>query len=213
MVLSSNIRHCFTLIAAFCLSGCLAATPPSGPQVDRYPVLGGSVVVEGPAGFCIDRSATRNGAGGAFVLLASCASVRRNDDAPRPVAPALISVTVTAPGPNDPPVFDQMSRLDAYFRSQVGRAALSQDGDSTDVQIADSGPRSDVFTLHARVAAKGRPEGTGADQWRAVFNVGDRLISAAVMETADRPVSNALGQSMLMELVARTRAASPVAPQ
>ncbi|MGB8623034.1 MAG: hypothetical protein WCD16_09460, partial [Paracoccaceae bacterium] len=76
------------LAALALLGGCLATGPfsYSSRVPEKIAVAGGAVVVAGPPGYCVDTRATRDRGGTAFALLASCAAISRNPNAPQPYA-------------------------------------------------------------------------------------------------------------------------------
>jgi len=182
--------------------------PAGQPQTTRA-VLDNSVVVRAPTGYCVDSRASFDRGAQAFVLLASCDSVTGNAAAGRPFAPALLSASVSDPTAGDPPVSEQLSRLKSFFNAPAGRAALSKVGDPNDVRIVSTSSQGNVFIVHARVTEKGRAAAVGPDQWRALFNVNGKLVSASVYALRDRPISSDSGRATLNELVALIRGSSP----
>ncbi|MCV2881668.1 hypothetical protein [Actibacterium sp. XHP0104] len=180
------------------LAGCLQG------GVSQQATLGrGAVVITAPQGYCVDN----RGSDESFVLMASCASVTRNADAPRPLAPALLTVTVTPRGPGEPPITQQVDRLSAYFRSTEGRAALSRGQEAGDVQILSARLRQGMFVLHARDKASADSAGPANDQWRAIFNVDEFIVSASVTALEGQPISSDAGAATLTALTERIRPA------
>ena len=84
-----------TLLAGFLLSGCVAGLP-NGAHHDApsaVQVAGGQLTVVGPRGFCVDTSASRDTASGAFVLMGSCASLSGSLAAVKPSEMAVVTAS------------------------------------------------------------------------------------------------------------------------
>lgn len=194
-------------LALAVLAGCLPVAPNSGPPVSRA-VLADRVVVQGPDGYCIDKSATRSSRSEAFVLMASCAAISGIASTGAPFVPTLIGVSVREPEPSDVGLTTQLSTLDSYFRSDAGQAALSLDGDARDVDVVSGVLRNDTYLLHVRIAEKGRKSGVAADQWRAVFAVNGQMVSVSVFALPSHRISASSGTAILRATVQRIRAAS-----
>jgi hypothetical protein len=147
---------------------------------ERVVVAERSVVVGGPVGYCVDPSATRDGVK-AFVLLGSCASITRDPDRARPLAPGLVTVVVSS----DPATFvdvpTQARALGDYFRTPAGRGALSRSGDAATVEILDTRIRDGILFLHARDRAGGLARGVADDYWRAFLSVNGRLVTISAV--------------------------------
>lgn len=194
-------------LALAVLAGCLPVAPNSGPPVSRA-VLADRVVVQGPDGYCIDKSATRSSRREAFVLLASCAAISGDGTHGAPFTPTLIGVSVREPEPLETGLAGHLSRLDRYFQSDVGRAALSLDGDATDVDFVSGGLMDGAYVLHVRIAEKGRVNGVARDQWRAIFAVNGQMVSVSVFALPTVEISTGSGAAILRATVQRIRAAS-----
>ncbi|WP_372605313.1 hypothetical protein, partial [Actibacterium sp.] len=101
----------------------------------------------------------------------------------------------------------QYARLKAYFKSDQGRANLSQNGDPAQVRVIRTSMTNGVFIVQARDNSAEMPRG----QWRAIFDLGDYVVSATVTALQDQPISDDAGGATLEALIARivtTKAAS-----
>lgn len=200
------------LFGALMLAGCMESggglvSRLSSP-VDRVSVADNRVTVTGPSGYCVDRNATRARVQPAFVMLASCAAVSRNADAPAPRVPALLTATVanqTAPVPASE---IESETFRAFFTSTDGRAALARDGRADSVEILDMFRQSGVFFIHANDHSAVTETNLREDFWRAIFDVNGRTVSASLFVFRNRPISDDAGLSTLNEFASRIRAAS-----
>lgn len=194
------------LLTVALLSGCIEAGGPGAPT--RLAVTGGAVTIAGPDGYCIDRRSSHTGKDEGFVLMASCAAVSRNAQAPRPAVPALLTATIVPPEGAGGPVTGQMSGLKRYFGSATGRAALARDDRSDSVEIIDMATRDDTFVVHLRDKSTGLADGLSAEYWRAIFDLNGQIVTASVTGFKSRRLSDDAGYETLRAFVARIRAAS-----
>lgn len=164
---------------------------------ERIRVAGESVVVAGPPGYCVDPSATRDGPGGAFVLMGSCASITRDAQDPRPTIPGLLTVTVSAAdaGTLD---FETMSQaLSDFVRTDAGRAAISRSGRPESVEVLETRVIGGVLFIHARDTTGRAARSIDDEYWRAILGIGDRLVTASVVGFSSAPMSREAGLAVL----------------
>jgi len=192
------------LIAGLLLAGCFETVSlsratnrdsdaPSGPAA--VAVLDGSVTVAGPAGYCVDDTATRESDNEAFVLLVRCAATRRNSP--------VLSATVTgmmAPGTAEA---DNLSRLGTYLETSAGRAQLSRTGSAADVSIL----RAQVVdgALWLRIDDSGNPDTFEPGYWRAILPVAGRVVTLSVLSAQAHPVDEERGLMVLRDFTAAMR--------
>lgn len=194
-------------VLALAIAGCGAGIPVTRKAPEAVRVAGESVVVAGPPGYCIDSAASGERAAGAFVLLGSCASLSRDASLPHPSEPGVLTVTVS-PGEIGPgTVSPLLSELEAFFRTDPGRAALSRDGRAASVAILETRIEDGALFLHARDASSPR-RGIAEDYWRALFGVNRRLVTLSVNGFSAAPLSDRAGLSTLDAFAARIRAAN-----
>lgn len=178
----------------------------AAPQ--KVSVAGNTVVISGPYGFCVDDRAMRDSEDGAFVLMASCATITGGQDAPTPTAHVLLTASVAAnPGPGGS-AEDRALVLAQYFSSEEGRAALARDGRAENVEIHQMFDRDDLFVLHASDRSAGLGAGLRNDYWRAIFDVNGRIVTASVVDFADAPVDDEMRLALLRDFAARIRSES-----
>jgi hypothetical protein len=184
------------VVAAVALSGCAVAPP-------KITVAGKSVVIAGPAGYCVEPSASRDTGDGAFVLMGSCASISNNVRAPAPKLPALLTASVSSASFSQ--IATSQNRLEIFFRSPAGRAALARDGMAASVRILGTRKTTDVFFVHLRDTSRNLVAGLSQDYWRALFDVSGRLVTISVLGFERSPLSDAQGQLTLADFARRIR--------
>lgn len=183
-----RLRLAAPLLAAPLLAAALAAVL-AGCTLDAgygsmraVPVLDGAVAVGVPAGFCIDKDASRAGADTAVILMGRCSDAVR-------AKPALITVSIgqggsagvlTAGGP----------ALAAFFTSKEGRRMLSRDGRAGDVAVIAALGVGDAFYLHLNDRAQG-------EYWRAVVGVRGRLVTVSATGTETVPLPPEDGRALV----------------
>lgn len=184
----------------FLVAGCT-----SQPAPRSMPVAGGSVVIEGPAGYCVDTRGSRDTAAGTFVLLGSCASISGVSTQPRPQAPAILTAAVSA-GSSGAGIAGSEQRLARYFESPAGRAALSRSGKARTVTILGHHDGDGAFFLHLRDNSA-RPDPTLS--WRVLFDLNGHIVTLSVVGLPGRPISARHSEALLRAFMAQVRAASP----
>lgn len=200
--------------AALLLAALLALASPASAQSGaplRVTVDGRAVVVTGPPGYCVDRSASREGPEGAFVLLGSCAALGGGRAAPKD-APAVLIATI-APGASGEGLGPEgFAGLATFFTSEPGRAALSRAGDAGSVQVLEALSVGDV--LYLRIADQAAAEGQALDPeyWRAILPLRGRMVTLSVLSEAGSPLPPGGARAALDTFVARMQAANPSRP-
>lgn len=207
---TSNVRAAALWAAAtLLLAGCLPAglfplagpaAPVAAPPAAEGPLLlAGAVTVAAPTGWCPDPAAGLADETGGFVLFGPCRG------AAAPAVPAILTLSVLGvaeTGPVDP------ARLDTFFRSEVGRAALSRSGDPAGVSIVQTGVEGDAFVVQVRDAARLSGVAVAPDAWRAILPLNGRLVALTVLSPADPALPPATLRSVLDAFLAAMRAAN-----
>ncbi|MBT8477075.1 MAG: hypothetical protein HKO95_14975 [Rhodobacteraceae bacterium] len=212
--MSTWISKPASLLAALALAGCtsginvglgLGGLSFTRAAPERISVAGDSVIVAGPPGFCIDRSALKDSQQGAFVLLGSCASISRDAGQPRPDIPGLLTVSVSPLGVVSGPPDELLAGLSEYLQSPQGRATLSRTGDASSVDILETQLDGDMLYIHARDRAGPQPEALEDDYWRALMAVDGRLVTASVVAFSRQPMTREAGLAVLDSFARRLR--------
>lgn len=185
---------------AYVGSAASADAPLAGEPVAGLSVQGDALTIRGPVGFCVDPSATRDDAAGAFVLLGDC--TRLDSDARvSPVMPAVLTVLVSGPGSErQRPSPEQ---LDRFVRSEAGRAALSLDGEADTVTILQTRIAGDLLLFQMRDQSTARPAALSEVSWRAIMTLRERLVSLGVTAQRPDPIDERAQQVLLNAFVAR----------
>lgn len=166
-----------------------------------------SVIVAGPPGYCIDRSALRDRPEGAFVLLGSCAALASDASLPHPASPGVLTVSISERALGTRTAASLLEELEAYFRTEAGRAALSRSGAGGTVEILDTRTDGGVLYLHTRDEASAGL-GMAEETWRALFAVNGRLVTLAVNAPVARPLPANEGRRTLSAFTRRIRTAN-----
>lgn len=155
----------------------LACCVPSGSLFQKTrsaPVLGGAVTIGVPAGYCIDRSAGREGDDTAVIIMGRCADNLRE-------LPAVITVSVGRSGTAGAMIGGGQALAD-FFTSPVGRGTLARSGRPADVKVITAVTVGDAFLMHLNDAQ-------GGEYWRAVLGLSGRLITVSASGSPDLPLS------------------------
>lgn len=181
---------CVTLLGlAGCVTGCVTG-PAAFSSARSAPVLGGTIQVGLPRGYCIDRRAGRESGDTAVVVMGKC---RDDLDA----APALLT-TAIGPAGSAQVLAGGGQTLASYFTSDQGRAALSRSGRASTVEIVQAKSVGAAFVMRIRDGAVG-------EYWRGVEPVAGRLVTI----TVDLPEgAEADGEALLAAALAAMRAAN-----
>lgn len=204
----SRLRLGAVLLLGQCL---LAACVTLGGGQDaprQVQVTADAVTITGPSGFCVDPTAVRDTGDTGFVLLGNCAAISGRARSGQPEIPAVLTAAVSAPSAGTG-LGDNQGALEAYFRSEDGRALLSRSGDAGSVQVLDIRTQADMFLLHARDTSDGAMVGVANDYWRAYMEIGGRLATLSVLVLEDSQVSDAQALATLTQFAAAVQGANP----
>ncbi|UWQ95718.1 hypothetical protein K3728_00280 [Rhodobacteraceae bacterium M385] len=199
-------------LASLALAGCVGGLGfGGGGDYENAPrqvqVTADAVTITGPAGFCVDPTATRNTDDTGFVLLGNCAAISGSARAAQPDVPALLTAAVSAPS-SGASLTANLAALEVFFLSEDGRALLSRSGDPESVQILDTRIQSSMFLLHARDSSAGEMVGTASDYWRAYMAIGPRLATLSVLTLDDAQVDDAQALATLTQFAAAVQSAN-----
>ena len=213
------------------LTGCLGGNRETGPNMSDSPifseeratpradlvrqksVMGGSVTIATPKGFCIDTTSYQDTPSGAFVPIGACAALTKDPGDPKPKKAAFLTATVLPMPvqatvlPNDPDA--RMREARAFIQSEKGRATLSRVGDATTVTLLDTKSAANVLYVQVKDTADGLPSALSNTTWRAFFEVNGQLVTASATAFADQPFGQGKGYQLLTEFVAAIRKANP----
>lgn len=194
------------LLSAVALTGCFETqpltdaasrvmAPAAGPAAVQ--VLGRSVTVTGPGGYCVDAEATRESDIEAFVLLVRCRGTLR----PSPV----LSATVTRHAADDDP--EGLRRLVPFLQTAAGRAQLSRSGDPGRIDVLEATFADGAVWL--LIDDDDNPRSFDEVYWRAIVPVAGRVVTLSVLAAAEHPFDRDSGLAILRGFVMRMQAANP----
>ena len=200
------IYRALTVAAMAALAGCGAGIDVGRAAPDRVRVAEGTVVIEGPPGYCIDQGSTQEGAHGTFLLLGRCAGgfgLRTPD-----VGPELLTVLVSQDAGSARESAGLLGELAAYFETEAGRASLGRSGDADSVEVLSTTLTAQALHLHLRDDSAASL-GLAAESWRVIFAVGDRLLTATAIAPDPGLLAPDVARALLDDFTARIRRASP----
>ncbi len=190
------------------VAGCVSLGGGGDAAPREVQVTSDAVTITGPRGFCVDPASTRNEGDTGFVLLGNCAVISGRARAQQPDIPAVLTAAVAARSSGGSNLTETLGELDAYFRSDEGRALLSRSGDLESVTILETRSVGDMFLLHARDTSGGAVAGVSQDYWRAYLDLGPRLATLSVLALADQDVSDEYALATLISFADGVRAAN-----
>jgi hypothetical protein len=181
MRISDRMRRFGALALLALLPGCIGGLGGGGTggAPAQAVVTSDLIVITGPRGFCVDESATRAENDTAFVLLGNCAAISESRRADQPDVPVVLTAAISEASDGGS-ISESLSDLDAYFRSEDGRALLSRTQDAESVNVIETLVEADQFLIHASDTSTGAMEGVAQDYWRAYFDVGSRIATLSV---------------------------------
>ncbi|MBT8415125.1 MAG: hypothetical protein KJO30_12420 [Boseongicola sp.] len=190
------------LVAGGLLAACgagLSVTRNAPVQVQ----LPDGMVVEGARGWCVDRATSKAREGGAVVVLGSCAAIAGNALLPSPGVAGVVTISVE----DETGSPASLSDVAAFLATDQGRALLARDGRPASVNLLEIAAEDDALFLHA-LDTSGGPLNTGADYWRAVFDIDGRFVSVSLMPNTPEQVSRAQSIATLDAQIDRLKAAN-----
>ncbi|SMY08427.1 hypothetical protein [Flavimaricola marinus] len=187
------------------LMGCDIAADLSGGSsepVRAMSLLGGDVVVQAPDGYCIDERSSRARSG--FVVMAGCALV--SDQAEMPYRDGLITIQVGQPG--TAAVDGSEDALRDLLSSASGVGLLSSTGDPSTISVDALNSRDNLVTVHFSDSAPPPFEGLEQLEWRAFFDLDDRLSTVTVRGFERSPLNENAGLGLLEQAVRSIQSAN-----
>lgn len=159
------------LLAA--LAGCNGLALP-GAGLRETKVLGGTMTIAAPPGYCIDPKASVAHGEAIVVLIGRCAA--RGD-----AAAALVTITVGAPA-SAGVLLAGPDALAKFFTSVPGRRVLARDGVAGHVVVLAAMVDGGSLLLHVN-------DKTAGEYWRAITALQGRLVTISAQGTAGAPLT------------------------
>ncbi|MEO1639042.1 MAG: dihydroxy-acid dehydratase [Pseudomonadota bacterium] len=190
------------LVGALVLTGCTAFAPATRSVA----LVGGDVMVDAPAGYCVDTSTSRPGDG--FAVLAPCASLGAEDPAPGVVAVATLQV--------GPPDSGSIAGSEIAFRdfliTDAGTALLSRNSDAEEISILSTQAFNSRVMIHFADTGPPPLAGLQQEEWRAFTDVGGRLVTIGLRGLAVAPLDDGPGAGLLKDVLAGVAAPAVAEP-
>jgi hypothetical protein len=169
--------------AALLAAACDPAMMAGGSGRTSVTVAGRSVVIAGPAGFCVDRASSNTTSDGAFVLMTDCRLLGAGGGSGVPAMGAALTASVSTgglAGEGDDPA-QTLEEMREFAPTPEGRAMLGRSGQPGSVRILATHTRRDVF--YVLVEDRGRQPIQGIDRrfWRAFLEVNGRMTALSVL--------------------------------
>jgi hypothetical protein len=207
MPVASYLRRTLAGLSLLAVVGaCVPSELGRVPASNRITVADGTLTLVAPRGYCVDPASTRDTAEGAFVLFGTCAAISRDPNAPRPAYRALLSATL---GPQTTePMAARFAGMEAFFRSEPGRAALARSGQAKDVTIEKVTRKGDLLLLKINDRSAPQSVPVAARYWRAIGQFGGRVTALSVMPLQAVPLDDSAQIDLLQSFASATRAAN-----
>lgn len=201
------MRPAILALALAALAGCddLAAGlgGGGGEPVRAMQLVGGEVILQAPDGYCIDTRSSRARAG--FAVMAGCALI--SDEAVMPFRDGLLTVQLGDPG--TAAVAGSEQALRDLLQSAAGVSLLSPSGDPAAISVDALLSRPNLVSVHFTDAAPPPFEGLEQVEWRAFFDLGDRMATVTVRGFERAPLTENAGLSLLEQAVRALTLANP----
>ncbi|MEP3916940.1 hypothetical protein [Ascidiaceihabitans sp.] len=197
-------------VALIGLAGCLAA-PVTSQRDTRHTtglrsvaVADKSVVIGGPDGYCIDKTASRLRGDTAFILLGSCTIISGDDHDAVPQVPGILTASIDqkSAATVTPRLLDQFA---GFVISDAGRAVLARDGRTESVTVQGVLRERDAVLIHLTDTSAFQIPGIEPTYWRGIFALNGRLISASVLGFQDHPLGPTEGLATLEAFLEQIR--------
>lgn len=191
-----SLQRCGLFVVFLALAGCIVSLPARGLQ--QIQVLDGSVNVQAPPGYCIDRQASVSIGRAIVVMIGRCVYERN-------IAAAVVTLTIGAPA-SAGVLIEGPDALGQFFASAAGRAVLARDGDPTHVVVVQTKTVGVALLLHVKDQMAG-------EYWRAITSIKGRLVTISASGVKGVPLTPDQGLKLVrdtMELLQKRNPARPV---
>ncbi len=148
----------------------------------------GQVKVQGPEGFCVDKSASKLRQG--FAIMAPCAVISGDGEFP----PHLGFVTYQVGRSGTATVVGSEEDLQQLLASDEGAMLLSDIGD---VRILETDRDGSAVAVHYRVPREEQVAGLSSDVWRLFVDIKGRLATVSLRGYQDAPLTVDDGRSLV----------------
>jgi hypothetical protein len=175
------------VLAVAALAACVGG--PSSVQMGQ-----GGLVLAAPAGFCLAEGSVARTAASEFAAFTACRG-----------AGAVLTATAGGAGsaqPVDP------AEMGGFFTSAAGRRALARSGDAAAVRVHQVLAAGDVVLVRLTDTSPPPAAVAPGESWRAVFVLGDRLVTLTAAPGAGSTLDAAAGRALIGRFVGAMRGAN-----
>jgi hypothetical protein len=185
-------------VAVIALAGLTACQDfDFAPQNKTLSVLGGSVNITAPNGYCVDTNVSTTAADTAVVLMGRCFATSNR-------AAALLTASLGAQG-SDAALSPGPVALTRFFGSVDGRALLSSTGNADDVQIKSAQTQDETLFLLISDTETG-------DYWRAISGLQGRLLTLTAAGAGEVALESDDGRTLLAQALSALQKANAKPP-
>ncbi|MCF6306261.1 MAG: hypothetical protein L3J33_12940 [Rhodobacteraceae bacterium] len=173
---------------------------------------GATVVIAGPAGFCIDERTVDQSRAGAFVFLSDCAMTENSGPT---IARVPISAVLTASVSNSGlPGVEQgldgaLADLQGFLETPIGQVSLGKSGNMNTISVLSLSRTENAVIAFVEDTTITSTTAESPRFWRAFTEIGGRLVAlSATGYNRNDPEQERIGQIM-MAFIASLHTANP----
>lgn len=181
----------------------IVSVEQAAPKATALALYGGRVSVVAPANYCIANSASRPSEG--FGVLVNCTTLRGEPNLTAPKG--VVTVQVAEVGTAIPP--GEAANLPAFFRTDAGRALLSQSGSAADITVEATAQSGSAVIVRFADAAPPPIAGLYTTEWRGFFPLNGRLATVSARGVAEAPLGTDEGQQLVERVIDALQVANP----
>lgn len=196
----TGFASAFSVLAA-CAE--IVSVGSNAPQTTALALYDGSVTVVAPLNYCIATRASRPSEG--FGVLVNCTTLRGESNLTVPKG--VVTVQVAQPG--TALAADDAASLAALFKTESGRALLSQNGNAANITVQATVQDGSVVIVRFSDAAPPPIAGLHSTEWRGFFALNDRLATVSARGVAEAPLGTDEGRQLVERVINTLQVANP----
>lgn len=158
------------------------------PPTSRAIVSSKNIVIQAPAGFCIDETVSNISSKPTFILFGNCAAISQSNSITQSKVYAVLTATVSKMKFGQIPL--ESKNLDDYFRSEDGRAILSVNGNPNDIVVLDSFKMDSSYFVLVKNTGQKKSNAISDFSWRAYLKISGHIIAVAIIGFDQKPMQH-----------------------
>ena len=158
------------------------------PPTSRAIISSKNIVIQAPAGFCIDETVSNISAKPTFILFGNCAAISQSNSITQSKVYAVLTATVSKMKSDEIPL--ESKDLDSYFRSDNGRAILSTNGNPDDIVVLDSFKMDNSYFVLVKNTGQKKSNAISDFSWRAYLKISGHIIAVAIIGFHKKPMKH-----------------------